>query len=70
MVIEMFRAAITIPPKADPYTQQDMDIVIGHPVVLNMRVNGDNTVPKMTGTIISAEIQEDGSAVITLDVSP
>jgi hypothetical protein len=61
---------LTLPEKDEPYTQHDMDIVIGYPVTLSISLDTGRagTVP-LTGVIVSAEIQLDGSAVVTMDVS-
>lgn len=66
-----WQVKLTLPEKDRPYAQDDMDIVIGHQVVLNMTVDIGNTsrpLP-MRGIITAAEIQPDGSAVVTMEVS-
>lgn len=62
-----FIAQLRLPPKEKPYTQQDMDVVIGHPVNLKMGVNGQMN--HLLGTITAAEIEPAGSALITMEVS-
>lgn len=64
-----FQTVITLPPKSEPYTQHDMDVVIGHPVNLSLGIRGEDPPTVMSGTIISAEILDDGSAAVTLDVT-
>lgn len=60
-----------MPPKEKPYTQHDMDVVIGHPVTFDLSVRGETrgATPPMRGTIVNAVINDDGSATITLDVA-
>lgn len=62
---------LTLPEKDKPYTQNDMDIVIGHLVDLDMSVVAGTSTNKlpMVGTITAAEIQPDGSAVLTMEVT-
>lgn len=62
-----FRAQLRLPPKAEPYTQSDCDVVIGHPVNLQMGALGQMTM--LLGTITDAVIEDDGSAVITMEVT-
>lgn len=66
-----WRTQLTLPPKNKPYTQADMDEVIGHPVNLEMGVQiSQRTEPlALVGTITGAEIQPDGSAVLTMEVT-
>lgn len=66
-----WQVKMTLPEKDKPYTQDDMDAVIGHHVLLTMNVEiGDESQPlPMAGTVTAAEIQPDGSAVVTLEVS-
>jgi hypothetical protein len=66
-----WQVKMTVPEKEKPYTQEDMDIVIGHPVSLAMTVLiGETSSPlPMVGAITAAEIQPDGSAVVTMDVT-
>lgn len=66
-----WQVKLTLPEKGQSYTQDDMDVVVGHPVNLTMNVvvgNSARPMP-MVGTITAAEIQPDGSAVVTMDVS-
>lgn len=66
-----WQVKLTLPEKGQPHTQDDMDVVIGHPVNLTMNVvvgNAAHPMP-MVGTVTAAEIQPDGSAVVTMDVS-
>lgn len=66
-----WQVKLTLPEKDQPYTQHDMEIVIGYPVNLNMAVGPEHIDQplSMVGTITAAEIQPDGSAVVTMDVS-
>jgi hypothetical protein len=65
-----WQVKLTVPGKEKPYTQNDMDLVIGHPINLTITVligNSSSPLP-MVGTITDAEIQPNGSAVLTMDV--
>lgn len=66
-----WQTQLTLPPKEQPYTQSDMDSVLGHPVKLEMNVivGTSTSLLLLVGRITDAEIQDDGSAVITMEVT-
>ena len=61
------RVQLTVPQKEQPYTQHDMDVVIGHPVRFDMGIRDEQRYIA-NGTITDAVINEDGSATISAEV--
>jgi hypothetical protein len=61
------RVELTLPPKETPYTQDDCDAVIFHPIMLNMAMPGEEYM-RGIGRIEAAVLNDDGSATITAEV--